>query len=72
MKKVGADATYEAHVSVCALRWKRMEAMKPLEEQRPEPMRPTSMVRPSDVDDQEAVGKWSAAAKVRRRRRRRR
>jgi len=61
--EVGADATYESHVRVCAQRWRRMELLKPQEERRAEPQRPTSVQRPSNVDDQGAVAKWSEAAK---------
>jgi hypothetical protein len=46
------------------MRWRRMEALKPEAERRPEPVRPTTMVRPTDVNHTEEVIKWSAAAKV--------
>mmetsp|Transcript_9727 Transcript_9727/g.22202 ORF Transcript_9727/g.22202 Transcript_9727/m.22202 type:complete len:654 (-) Transcript_9727:292-2253(-) len=58
-----SGAAYEQHVRVCAMRWRRIEALKPPDDQRPEPERPTSVARPGNVDDREAVLQWSAAAK---------
>jgi len=45
-------------------RWRRMEARKPLAQQRPEPQAPFSMARPSDVHDQPAVAAWAQAVKA--------